>query len=191
VNVRRTVEGRWSRLLTTPALRFIGFGACAFMVAGLMSIVSALPEVARVTQFTWFTPAKSILNNYGFFAMVVYGSTYYIVPQLVGVEFPFAKLVRAHFWAAAVGVLLLVVPLAVGGIVQGLKLQQAQIPFVEIARGTLPFLRVSTIGDLLIALGHLMFLLNLTALVVRFYRARALAAWADVTTEVRPVEASA
>ncbi len=74
-------------------------------------------------------------------------------------------------------------------ILQGLRLQHADIPFSDIANGTLPFLRASTTGDLLMALGHLMFLANLGGLVVRFYRARAVSAWADATTEIKMAEA--
>jgi hypothetical protein len=85
---------------------------------------------------------------------------------------------------------LVVVPLAAGGIVQGLKLQHASIPFTDIAQGTLPFLRASTTGDLLIALGHLMFLGNLAGLVIRFYRARAVSAWAAATAVIKPTEAT-
>jgi cytochrome c oxidase cbb3-type subunit 1 len=97
--------------------------------------------------------------------------------------------VRAHFWVAAAGILLFVVPLAAGGIVQGLRLQHASIPFNDITLGTLPFLRASTTGDLLIALGHLMFLGNLACLVIRFYRDRAVSAWAAATVEIKPAEA--
>jgi cytochrome c oxidase cbb3-type subunit I len=191
LNVHATLGGQCSRLLAHPSLRFIGFGVVAFVAGGLMSAAGALSEVSRVTDFTWFTAARGALNSYGFFAMVIFGAVYYILPQLMGTEFPFAKLVRAHFWTAAAGVLLLVVPLAAGGIVQGLKLQQPTIPFTDIAHGTLPFLRASTMGDLLIALGHLMFLANLTGLVIRFYRARAVSAWASATAEIKPVEARA
>jgi cytochrome c oxidase cbb3-type subunit 1 len=191
LNVHGTLGGQCSRLFAHPSLCFIGFGVIAFIVGGLMSAAGALSEVSRVTQFTWFTIARGLVNSYGFFAMVMFGAIYYIAPQLMGLEFPSAKLVRAHFWTAAVGGLLVVVPLTVGGVVQGLKLQQANIPFTDIARGTLPFLRVSTMGDLLIALGHLMFLTNLAGLVIRFYRARAVSAWAAATTEIKPAEASA
>jgi cbb3-type cytochrome oxidase subunit 1 len=97
--------------------------------------------------------------------------------------------VRAHFWTAAAGILLVVVPLAAGGIVQGFRLQRADIPFTDIAQGTLPLLRASTTGDLLIALGHLMFLGNLAGLVIRFYRARAVSAWVAATAEIAPAEA--
>ena len=189
LNVHWTLEGRCSKLLATPSLRFIGFAVVAFIVAGLMRIVNAAPEVSRVTQFTWFTPASDLLNSYGFFTMAMFGAIYYIVPQLIGQEFPSAKLVRAHFWTAAVGVVFFVVPLAVGGVVQGLKLQHADIAFTDIARGTLPFLRASTVGDMLMALGHLLFLANLAGLVIRFYRARAVSAWAAATAEIQTAEA--
>jgi len=189
LNVHWTLEGKCSKLMGPPPLQFIGFGFVAFIVAGLASAVTALPAVSQVTQFTWLTIAKDWLNSYGFFAMVLFGAIYYIVPQLTGLEFPFPKLLRAHFWAAAAGVLLFVVPLAAGGIAQGLKLQHADIAFTNIARGTLPFLRASTLGDLLMALGHLMFLANLGGLVFQFYRARALSAWAAATTEIEAAEA--
>jgi len=184
LNVHLTLEGRCSEFLATPSLRFIGFAVLAFIVAALMRIVNAVPEIGRVTEFTWFTPAREMLNFYGFFAMAMFGAVYYIVPQLFGQRFPSAGLVRAHFWAAAAGVLLYVVPLGIGGMVQGLELRQAGIAFTDIAQGTLPFLRASTLGDVLIALGHLMFLANLAGLVVRFYRARAVSAWAAATAEV-------
>jgi cytochrome c oxidase cbb3-type subunit 1 len=188
LNVHGTLGGQCSKLMAHPSLRFIGFGLVAFVVGGLVSATSTLPEVSHVTQFTWFTLAKGLLNYYGFFAMVMFGAVYYIVPQLLGLEFPSAKLVRAHFWTAAAGILLVVVPLAAGGIVQGLKLQHPDVAFTDIAQGTLPFLRASTMGDLLIALGHLMFLGNLAGLVIRFYRARAVSAWVAATAEIKPAE---
>ena len=189
LNVHSTLDGNCSKLLGHPSLRFIGFAVVAFIVAGLASAATTFPEVARFTQFTWFTPAKDLLNSYGFFAMAMFGAVYYIVPQVIGAEFPFAKLVRAHFWTAAAGVLLFVLPLAAGGVVQGLRLQHANTPFNDIVKGTLPFLRVSTMGDLLMALGHLMFLANLAGLVFQFYRARASSAWAEATAELQPAEA--
>jgi cytochrome c oxidase cbb3-type subunit 1 len=189
MNIHGTLEGKCSRLMAHPSLRFIGFGVLAFIVEGLVSAANAFPAVSQITQFTWFTVAKGVLNYYGFFTMVMFGAVYYIVPRVMGIEFPSAKLVRAHFWTAAAGIVLFVVPLAAGGIVQGFRLQHANIPFNDIEHGTLPFLRASTTGDLLIALGNLMFLGNLAGLVIRFYRARAVSAWAAATMEIKPAEA--
>jgi cytochrome c oxidase cbb3-type subunit 1 len=169
---------------------FVGFGVVAFIIAGLASVAAGFPAISQLTQFTWFTVAQSVLGSYGFFAMVIFGAIYYIVPQLMGQEFPFPKLVRVHFFTAAAGVLLFVLPLAIGGVVQGLKLQHADIIFADISKGTLPFLRASTLGDLLMALGHVMFLANLGVLVFKYYRASAVSAWAGATTEIKPAEAA-
>jgi cytochrome c oxidase cbb3-type subunit 1 len=188
LNVHRTLEGKCSQLMRNPSLHFIGFGLIAFVLSGLASALTALPAVNQVTQFTWFTVGSGLLNSYGFFVMVIFGAIYYIVPQLTGREFPLPRLVQAHCWTAAVGVLLFALPLAIGGIAQGLKLQHADMAFTDIARGTLPMLRVSTIGDLLMALGHVMFFMNLGGLVFQFYRARAVSAWAEATAEVKAAE---
>jgi cytochrome c oxidase cbb3-type subunit I len=190
LNVFRTTDGKCLMRMSNPSLKFIGFGLVAFVLGGLASAVTAVPAVNQITQFTWFTISKGLLNFYGFFAMVIFGAIYCIVPQLIGQDLPFPKLVRVHFWMAALGVLLFAVPLAIGGIVQGLKLQHTDVAFADITKGTLLFLRVSTIGDLLMALGHVMFLANLGGLVSQFYRAKAVSAWSEATTEIKPAEAA-
>ena len=120
---------------------------------------------------------------YGFFAMVIFGAVYYILPRLLGTEFPSTKLVRAHLWVAGLGVLLVVVPLGIAGVSETFQLQNPKLDFLSIAKSTLGFLRVSTMGDFLLVLGHLLFLVNLAGLVTRFYRARAVAAYAAATAD--------
>ena len=183
-NVHRTVEGNFSRLAAHPSLPFIMFGAASFIVAGLMNVAAALLDTNQLLHFTWFTRAQRELHLYGFFIMVMFGAAYRILPQLTGTELPWPKLVRVHFWLAAAGVVLLVVPLAIAGVRETLELSDAQLSFVSISRSTLPFLRVSTIGDLLLALGHLFFAANLIGLVVRFYRAKAAAVYAVATADL-------
>src|ERR1017187_8008000 len=92
LNVHGTLGGQCSKLLVHPSLRFIGFGVVSFIIGVLGSAASAFPEVTQVTHFTWFTVAKGLLNYYGFFAMVMFGAVYYILPQLLGIEFPSAAL---------------------------------------------------------------------------------------------------
>jgi hypothetical protein len=55
---------------------------------------------------------------------------------------------------------------------------------MEVAKSTLLFLRVSTIGDLLILAVQILFLFNLISLVAQFSRARAAAAFAIATADV-------
>jgi cytochrome c oxidase cbb3-type subunit 1 len=185
------VEGDYPGLFANPVLKFVAVGIGAFVVASLLNAVSSLIQVARIADLTWFTPARVQLYIYGFFALVMFGAAYHIIPQLIGIEFPSAKLIKMHFWFATIGILLIAVPLAIGGIVQGKMLQDPANAFLKTTKVSLMFLRLSTIGDLLILVGHIAFLLNLRGLVRQFYFARAAALIAAATAEIGPAGAKA
>jgi cytochrome c oxidase cbb3-type subunit 1 len=161
--------------------RFVRFGVLAFLVAGFMRVLGSVPPVSNVTDLTWFGPATDQLNAYGFFAMVSFGAAYWILPQLMGLEFPWPRLARAHFWLASLGIVLLAAPLAIAGVLEGLKLRSPDNAFMDVVKAALPCLRVSTVGDLLMALGHLAFLANLAGLAARFYPARAASVFSSLT----------
>jgi cytochrome c oxidase cbb3-type subunit 1 len=170
VNLVQTLSGQLARARENLPLQFILFGLVAWFISGLLGALTSLPAVSEVTQFTWFLPAQRQLAVYGFFTMTMFGAIYCIVPRLLQMEFPSAGKIRLHFWVAALGVVLYVVPLAIGGLQQGAALNDPKTPFLDVAKGTLLFLRGSTTGDLLIAFGHLIFFLNLFGMVLRFGR---------------------
>ncbi|HZL79943.1 MAG TPA: cbb3-type cytochrome c oxidase subunit I [Candidatus Limnocylindrales bacterium] len=143
---------------------FIRFGTLSFVLSSLMLIAMACPRISRVTEFTWFGPAQTQLQLYGFFAMTMFGAIYHLLPRVVGFEFPFPKLARVHFWISLSGVVLLVLPLAIGGVEQGLKLNHPDVGFMDALKATLPYLRVSTIGLMLLLFGNLLFMLNIFGL---------------------------
>ena len=185
LNIYGTVGSIQPKGPRNPELNFMMVGAAAFIIVGLMNILTAL---TGLTAFTWFIPATTQLNVYGFFTFTLFGAIYYIVPQVIGIELRSPRMVRAHFWLALAGMVLLVLPLAAGGILQGIKLQNPSVVFPEIMKFTLHFLRVSTIGELLIMAGNVVFLGNLSGLVVHLYRARATAAYSAVTAEIQPAK---
>ena len=49
-----------------------------------MLIAMACPRISRVTEFTWFGPAQTQLQLYGFFAMTMFGAIYHLLPRVVG-----------------------------------------------------------------------------------------------------------
>jgi cytochrome c oxidase cbb3-type subunit 1 len=163
--------------------RFIQFALAAWVAATALKVISAVPEAASRIDFTWFVTAQSELNTYGFYAMMMFGGIYWIMPQVTGMEWPLRKAVGVHFWLAAAGVVLIVLPLAIGGVAQGMKLNHASIPFIDVTAATLPYLRVSTMGDVLIFIGHLLFLSNLLAVTVRVVRAWATPRYRSVMME--------
>jgi len=184
LNVGETVGFSLSAFRQGPIASFFVFGILAFVLAGVMRTASALRETSQSLNLTWFAPASTLLNYYGFFGMIMFGAIYVIMPRLLGVELPWPKLLRAHFWLSVAGILLVVLPLALAGIFEVISLSDARTPFLTVMHSTLTFFRVSTMGDLLLLIGHVLFLTNIGGLVAGFYRARAEATYAELTADL-------
>ena len=60
-----------------------------------------------------------------------------------------------------------IVPLAIGGLVQGIKLHNGTA-FAEVTQATLFYFRISTTGLLFMVLGNLLFALNIFALTLKW-----------------------
>lgn len=188
VNIYKTCGRGCEQKENPPAGKFIAFATMAFVVSWLMNVLGAVPEIAAVTNLTWYTVSQWWLNIFGFAGMAMFGAMYYIVPRVTGIEWPCANSVRWHFRLAAIGIVLIVLSLAAGGIVQGFQWQNPKVPDVEVAKTALNFLRVSTIGDLLILFGNLLLLGNIVRLSVRYSQTHFVPVYKEATAELKPAE---
>jgi cytochrome c oxidase cbb3-type subunit 1 len=161
-------------------LCYFQFAFSAFILSALMLITLACPQFSRVLEFTWFGQAQVQLQIFGFLAMILFGALYYILPLALGHDFPFPKLTRAHFWLSGIGVVLLVLPLAVGGYLQGTHLYKIE--------AALPALRVSTLGLFLLLAGNLLFAVNVLAMFLNWKLALAKTIFAAVTAPLKASE---
>ncbi len=155
-----TLSGRWSALKDNVTLRFIAFGIVAFTLVLLAWVLTSIHGIAALTQFTYVTAAQVQLGFYGFFSMVVFGSLYYIVPRVLATAWASAPLANVHFWASALGIILLVGSLAIGGINQGNLLANPAVPFTDVTKATLPYLFTAVVSLVMLAIGQLAFALN-------------------------------
>jgi cytochrome c oxidase cbb3-type subunit 1 len=96
--------------------------------------------------------------------MVSFGAIYYILPRATGLAWPSETLARAHFNFSAGGLLLYVAALLLGGLVQGMKLNNASVEIVAAIRSTIPFQGLATLGLMLFLAGQVAFLTNLQRL---------------------------
>jgi cytochrome c oxidase cbb3-type subunit 1 len=167
LNIWQTVRGNHERLDSSWPLKFTYVGLMFWVIATVQLIVGALPAVSSLTDFTWYTVAQKNLWVYGFFALTMFGAMYYALPRVLGIEWPCASMIKAHFWLTFLGVVLSYIALLVGGIAEGYLLTNPQNSFIVILKTTLTAVRVSTLGDLLLVLGQIAGLLNLLLLVVR------------------------
>ncbi len=165
VNHHLSMVGRFGALRYSPTLRFVVVGAISYTAVSLQGVFTAMVKVNRITHFTHWTIAHSHVGAYAFVTLVLFGSAYYILPRLVGREWPSPRLIAWHFWLVLSGIALYVVPLAIGGVRQGLALDNPEIPFrvsVDVVR---PYLVVRTISAFILTAGHLVFAWHFVRLV--------------------------
>jgi cytochrome c oxidase cbb3-type subunit I len=117
----------------------------------------SLKVVSEVAHFTHYTVAHAHLGVYGFFTMIMFGATYYIMPRLTGREWASGRLIRMHFWFTAVGILTYFISLSFGGWFQGLSLIDSRVPFINIVQKTIPYLIARSTAGCLMTLGHIFF----------------------------------
>lgn len=163
------------------------FGAWSLVLASLLTALTACPAISRITDFTWFNHGQRLLFLYGFFGMTMFAAAYLILPQIAGHGAVCPKRVRAHFWLSMIGSLLLAIPLVIAGVIQGLKLLNPEIAFVDALKASLMPFRMSTLGEVLIIAGNLLFLFNVGYAIARYFRAVGKVAYAEATAPLESV----
>ena len=166
----KTVVGAPGQKCKGGSFCMVKFGFVALLLSGLLLVVTGCPQMARLIQFTWFGAAQIQLQLYGFFTITMFGAAYHILPRVAGFELAFPKLIRVQHWLAMFGLVLLVASLAIGGLEQGIKLQDANAAFAVSTDAALPFLRSSTLGLFFMLLANLLFALNVFALVFLWHK---------------------
>ncbi|MEO0460760.1 MAG: cbb3-type cytochrome c oxidase subunit I [Myxococcota bacterium] len=161
INHHMTLLGRFKALLYSPSLRFVVAGAVMYTLASLQGSLSSLRSVNTVTHFTHYTIAHAHLGAYGFASFVFFGAAYFLVPRVTLREWPRRSLIDVHFGLVLAGFAIYFVALTIGGVVQGLQMLDASIPFIDIVVATKPYLWGRSIGGALMVLGHLVFAVHL------------------------------
>ena len=140
---------------------YIKFGTVAFFFSALMLIAQGCPHASHLLGFTWFGPAQVLWQIFGFFAIIVLGGAYELLPRIMGFALPFPKFVRLQHWLFMAGSLLLTISLVVAGVEQG----KNDYSFAA----TQPALRISTLGLLLLLIGSLLFAANLFLMIHKWH----------------------
>jgi len=160
LNLFLTFKESLAEMWRSLVLRFVLFGVVAYLFAGIFESVSASYSVNEIVQFTTVTTAYYQHLIYAFFSMMMFGGLYFMVPRLIGREWPSADLIYLHFWGSSVGIVVSVFALFVGGLAAGLQMNNPEIPFTEIAQSMSMWLRVNTIGIVCLLVGHIAFVVN-------------------------------
>lgn len=168
INMASTLQGHWHLGRYSPTLRFMLFGGLMYLASSLQGSFEALRSMNAVTHFTHYTVAHAHLGAYGFVTMVMFGALYFMMPRVLHWEWPYPKLITAHFWLSATGICIYFGGLTIGGWLQGLAMLDPSRPFMESVTLTRPYLQSRSVGGSLMILGHLVFVGHFLAMALRF-----------------------
>ena len=93
--------------------------------------------------------------------MTMFGAIYFMLPRILQREWPSAALIKIHFWTCALGAGIYVVGLSIGGWLQGLMLNNPEIPFLDIVDAMVPWLMSRSVAGILLTIGHLAFAIHI------------------------------
>lgn len=190
-NFTGSVEGQGAKARRSPALRFALVSIYAFVSAGLLGAFTGFRWLGEVTHFTQVTAAQEFLFLYGFVGLSLFGAFYHILPRLSGREWPSHGLIRWHFWIMIVGIGLAFTCLLLGGLLQGLGLEDAKVPTIAILNLLYPFLVTTGIAMLIVAVGNVLFVASTVLILLGEGRHLALhshAVWKATAPAPAPVE---
>lgn len=157
LNLYLSVKGSRAEIWRSPALRFVMFGVLSYFFASMIGSAMTFRSVSEITHFTTFADGQSLHLTYGFFSMVMFGGLYFMVPRLTKIEWPSATLIFFHFWGSAFGLTISVVALLLGGWIAGNQMNDAAVPFIEVVQTTTSWLKVRSIGEVCLTIGHITF----------------------------------
>ena len=166
-NFHLTMRGRFEVLRWSPALRFTVFGAVSYTLSCFQGILMAVPSINTLTHFTDFTSGHAHLALFGFFSMVVFGAMYFIMPRLIGGEWPSETMIRWHFRLSVSGIALMLGALTLGGLLQGLALYDPDASFKTSVEFASPFRWISGAAGILLLAANSTFAMHFLRMLLR------------------------
>ncbi|MCY2986072.1 MAG: cbb3-type cytochrome c oxidase subunit I [Planctomycetota bacterium] len=159
VNGLCTLTGSWQKVKELYALRFMIVGLVIYGFTSLESSLLSVKGLEAIVHYTDWEIAHSQAVQLGWIGFMTFGMIYWLLPRLYAMRDALSGLSQLHFWLAAVGLLLIVVPGYLGGAVQAQKWSQLselgrlQYSFIESLEAVLPFWWVRVFGFAVYLLG--------------------------------------
>ncbi len=166
-NFRGTLHGHVRGLRHSPSLRFVTVGVWCFLAAGIASAVTGFRSINAVVHFTLVGGALHELVVYGFVSLAFFGAVYYILARLLNTEWESPGLIRLHFWFSVTGFGLAALALTLGGVIQGLGLNDPKVPILALLSIVNPFLFVQLVAALILTAAHAFFAASFALILAR------------------------
>ena len=174
-NLFKSMKGNWIKFKESIPIRFILMGTLFYLITCIQGPLMALRNVNEITSKTDWVIGHSHISLFATFSFFVYGGVYYVIPILAGRSLCSRSLEKWHYELSVWGSVLFILPLWIGGFVQGLQwaswangtsyaeyIQNINsLSFVETTLQMRPWWLMRTCGGALVFAGALCFAINI------------------------------
>lgn len=174
-NLFGTLRGNWKKYLESPGIRFIMMGNVFYLLTCIQGPLMALRNINEITSKTDWVIGHSHISLFGTFTFFAIAGVYYVIPRIVKKPLWSPELADWHFTLSLFGSLFFILPLWIGGFLQGLEwanwangktyaeyLQNISVvPFIETIVHMQPWWLMRTIGGAIVVFANFIFVFNI------------------------------
>jgi cytochrome c oxidase cbb3-type subunit 1 len=143
------------------------FAFLALVLWAVLTAVNSFAPVYHVTQFTFVTSGLQALVVYGVAGAALLAAAFQILPKVTPASALCARVAGIQSFVMRVGVFVFVLAMLLAGQLQGRALASPETAFAEVTAASKMWFRVSTMGDLLLMLGGLVFFMYVAGTMFR------------------------
>lgn len=147
-----------------PSVWLATSSGLAFLLGGVLTSATSLRCANRILRFTQFPTALSEGMFFGFVTLGLLAGLYLILPRLIGYAWDRPILSVVHVGLSVAGVGLMIVASLVGGWLQGQQVDQPSISLEVVNAGLLKYLRLHSVGVVLLLAAQGAFVLQVVLL---------------------------
>jgi cytochrome c oxidase cbb3-type subunit 1 len=119
INLWYTIKGKLGEIHKDIGAKFVLTGTVLYLLTCIQGPMQSLPQVQRVTHFSFWVVAHAHMGILGFSGMIALGGLYYILPKITGRALYSTLLADLQYWLVLIGLIGFMVSLTIAGLIQG------------------------------------------------------------------------
>lgn len=174
-NLFETLRPQWAKYSQSAPIRFLMMGNIFYLITCVQGPLMALRNINEITSKTDWIIGHSHISLYGTFTFFAIAGIYQAIPTMSKKPLWSKNLADWHFALNLFGSLLFILPLWIGGFLQGLMWANwangstyaefhsnlSQMSFVDTIAAMRPWWIMRAIGGVVILFGNILFVINM------------------------------
>lgn len=175
LNLFATLQPKWEEYTRSAAVRFLMMGNIFYLLTCIQGPLMALRNINEITSKTDWVIGHSHISLYATFSFFAFSGIYYVIPHIVKKPLWSEKMADLHFTLNLFGSVLFILPLWIGGYLQGLEWASwasgttyaefhrnlSNLPFLDTVSNMYWWWLMRSLGGMVIVFANIIFVVNL------------------------------